>query len=97
VALTVVSREDHRPVKDDQLIGTLDERRLTGMGMPESTSHDCDRVVSFREDGERTSSRWCLRPPERLAVVNASSRDCSMERTGIEPVTSGLQSRRSPS
>ena len=46
---------------------------------------------------ERVDGRAQIQPTYRLVTPEVCATSEKVERTGIEPVTSGLQSRRSPS
>jgi hypothetical protein len=45
----------------------------------------------------RVNGRRRILPTDRVATLEVCAMSGKVERTGIEPVTSGLQSRRSPS
>jgi len=76
---------------------SITRRRLTPLDS--ATSTDVARLRSTRIDGSaRTVARTTVvGTGTAIKKVPANKTLCVMERTGIEPVTSGLQSRRSPS
>ena len=66
-------------------------------GISAGTERRWGELLTWRGQAMFRPQRWCAEPAPPTASSANTTPFRAMERTGIEPVTSGLQSRRSPS